>query len=101
MRVIVPVLVRPFGIQIRPSFIGRREWREDIQRLTPLSNVLVFGVLMVGIGMILAELVKSLVDWKVFSQPWRFIPVRDLVYGTILWAFVSVLLLSKTEKPLG
>jgi hypothetical protein len=39
IRVIVPILVRPFGIPIRPSFIGGREWREDIQRLPPLSNV--------------------------------------------------------------
>jgi hypothetical protein len=98
IRVIVPLLVRPFGIPIRPSFIGGREWREEIQRLPPLSNVLVFGVLMVGIGMILATLVKSLVDWRLFGQPWRFISLRDLVYGTILWAIVSALIvLSKTE----
>jgi len=44
IRVIVPVLVRPFGIPIRPSFAGGREWREA---LPPLSNVLVFGVLIV------------------------------------------------------
>ena len=98
IRVIVPVLVRPFGIAIRPSLIGGREWREAIQRLPPLSNVLVFGVFMVGIGMILATLVKSFVDWKLFGQPWHFMSVRDLVYGTILWAIVSVLVvLSKTE----
>ena len=98
IRVIVPVLVRPFGIPIRPSFIGGREWRESIQRLPPLSSVLVFSVLMVGIGMILATLVKSFVDWRLFGQPWHFISVRDLVYGTILWAIVSVfVVLSKTE----
>jgi hypothetical protein len=98
IRVIVPILVRPFGIPIRPSFVGGREWRDDIQRLPPLSNVLVFGVLMIGIGMILATLVKSLVDWRLFGQPWHFFSVRDLVYGTILWAIVSVLIvLSKTE----
>jgi len=98
IRVIVPILVRPFGIPIRPSFIGGREWREDIQRLPPLSNVLVFGVLMVGIGMILAKLVMGFVDWKIFGQPRHFISLRDLVYGTILWAIVSVLIvLSKTE----
>ena len=98
IRVIVPVLVRPFGIPIRPSFIGGREWREAIQSLPPLSNVLVFGVLMVGIGMILATLVKSFVDWRLFGQPWHFMSVRDLVYGTILWAIVSVLVvLSKTD----
>lgn len=98
IRVIVPILVRPFGIPIRPSFIGGREWREAIQRLSPLNNVLVFGVLMVGIGMILATLVKSLVDWRLFGQPWHFMSVRDLVYGTILWAIISVLIvLLKTE----
>jgi hypothetical protein len=92
IRVIVPILVRPFGIPIRPSFISGREWREAIQRLPPLSNVLVFGVLMVGIGMILATLVKSLVDWRLFGQPWHFMSVRDLVYGTILWAIISTLI---------
>lgn len=98
IRVIVPILVRPFGVPIRPSFIGGREWREEIRRLNPLSNVLVFGVLMVGIGMILATLVRSLVDWRLFGQPWHFISIRDLVYGTILWAIVSVLIVvSKTE----
>jgi hypothetical protein len=77
---------------------GAREWREDIQRLPPLSNVLVFGVLMVGIGMMLARLVKSLVDWKLFGQPWHFVSIRDLVYGTILWAILSALIvLSKTR----
>jgi len=98
IRVIVPILVRPFGIPIRPSFMGGREWREDIQRLAPLSSVLVFGVLMVGIGMILATLVMRFVDWKLFGQPWHFISLRDLVYGTILWAIVSVLIvISKTD----
>lgn len=98
-RVIVPILVRPFGVPIRPSFIGGRKWREDIQRLPPLSNVLVFGVLMVGIGMILVRLVKSLVDWRLFGQPLRFISLRDLVYGIIFWALVSVVIvLFKTEK---
>jgi hypothetical protein len=77
---------------------GAREWREDLQRLPPLSNVLVFGVLMVGIGMILATLVKTLVDWRLFGQPWHFISVRDLVYGSILWVIVSVLIVfSNTE----
>jgi hypothetical protein len=98
IRVIVPVLVRPFGIPIRPSFISGREWLDEIQRLPPLSNVLVCGVLMIGIGMILATLVKSLVDWKLFGEPWHFTSLRDLVYGTIFWAIVSVLIvLSKTE----
>jgi hypothetical protein len=98
IRIIVPILVRSFGILIRPSLAGAREWREDLQRLPPLSNVLVFGVLMVGIGMILATLVKSLVDWRLFGQPWHFISIRDLVYGSILWVIVSVLIVfSKTE----
>jgi len=98
IRVIVPILVRPFGIPIRPSFVGGREWRADIRRLPAPSNVLVIGVLMVGIGMILVRLVKSLVDWRLFGQPLRFISVRDLVYGTIFWATVSVLIvLFKTE----
>jgi hypothetical protein len=102
IRIIVPILVRPFGIPIRPSLTGAREWREDIQRLPPLSNVLVFGVLMIGIGMMLAKLVKSLVDWKLFGQPWHFVSIRDLVYGTILWAIVSTLIVlfkSSDENP--
>jgi hypothetical protein len=102
IRIIVPILVRPFGIPIRPSLTGAREWREDIQRLPPLSNVLVFGVLMIGIGMMLANLVKSLVDWKLFGQPWHFVSIRDLVYGTILWAIVSTLIVlfkSSDENP--
>jgi hypothetical protein len=98
IRVIVPVLVRPFGIPIPTSFIGRGEWREAIQRLPTLTNMLVLGVLMVGIGMILATLVRSFVEWRLFGQPWHFMSVRDLVYGTILWAIISVLvLLSKID----
>jgi hypothetical protein len=57
---------------------------------------------MIGIGMMLAKLVKSLVDWKLFGQPWHFVSIRDLVYGTILWAIVSTLIVlfkSSDENP--
>jgi hypothetical protein len=98
IRIIVPVLVRPFGIPLRPSLTGGREWREEIQRLPPLSNILVFGVLMSGIGMILARLVMSFVESKLFGQPWHFASLRDLVYATIFWAILSTLVvLSKAR----
>ena len=86
-----PILLRPFGIPIRLGLTSEREWREDMQRLPPLTNVPVFGVFMVGAGMILAGMVMSLVDRRLFGQPWHFASLRDLVYGTILWAIPTTL----------
>lgn len=91
IRVVVPLLVRPFGIELSVGLVGWREWRAELAQLNRGAYVVVVGVLMWGCWMAVAPLIMGYVRWKYLGGGW-LIPVRDLAYGMMFWSIAGVFL---------
>ena len=78
---IVPLLVRPFGIQL-PSLLLRFAKRKAVlPGLTFAEHILITGILYFGCGMFIVTTLSSYVEWKYFHHSSAALTVGSLAGG--------------------
>jgi len=91
VRIVVPVLVMPFGIDLSMRLNGFRKFRDEISQLSFAAYIVVYDILIWGCGMALSLLVMSYIRWKYLGTG-SFTPTPDLVFGAIFWGIVGALI---------
>jgi hypothetical protein len=84
MRIVVPLILLPFGIDLGVRLTEFGQFRKGIEQLDFATYVIIWGVLIWGLGMALSLLIMSYVRWRYLGEG-PFAPIRDLVFGLFFW----------------